>query len=263
MWKAIAHSAIGTRHQQLQQPCQDYSQYWIAESTIVGAIADGAGSAPYGDIGARLAVETAVKVLIPTVTTASNSTPKAGQTRLEFSETAARDLFTDLVQQVVRVLQTQAETTGAAIADLACTLLVFVATRSGGMALQIGDGFIVTGTPETQDYQLLFQPQKGEFINQTTFVTATDVLEQMQVCVDPGMWPFICAATDGLERVALRLRDWSPHPPFFQPLADCLRLYTQPGEAEAYLQAFLESERLNAYTDDDKTLLSCLYQPEL
>ena len=57
-WKAIARSAIGTSHQKQRLPCQDYGDYKILNQTLVGAVADGAGSAKYADIGAKLAVET-------------------------------------------------------------------------------------------------------------------------------------------------------------------------------------------------------------
>lgn len=258
VWRAIAYSATGRLHQQQQRPCQDYSQYRLLESMVIGAIADGAGSARYAEVGAKLAVETSLNFLATPIDN-SKSAAIALQGKPTPTLDRARTLFTQVVQQVLIALTAQAKIVECRLADLASTLLVFVATPEWTMALQIGDGFLVVGTPATQQYQLLFQPQKGEFINQTTFVTAADVLEQMQVCVCPGLQPFVCAASDGLETVAIRLRDWLPYPPFFQPLADCLQTLTGPGEAETYLQTFLESERLNARTLDDKTLLLCLY----
>ena len=42
----------------------------------------------------------------------------------------------------------------------------------------------------------------------------------MRVRVLPGQQKFICASTDGLERVAIRMSDWTPFPPFFQPLEE-------------------------------------------
>ncbi len=120
--------------------------------------------------------------------------------------------------------------------------------------LQIGDGFIVV-RPNPGNYQLLFKPDKGEFANQTTFVTADHAAEDMQVVVLEASPVFICAATDGLERVAIRFSDWAPYAPFFQPFEDYLTETPDPEQNPDYLEQFLTSERLNARTTDDKTML--------
>ena len=57
-WRAIARSSIGTSHKKQQMPCQDYGDYCISNNVIVGAVADGAGSAKFADIGAKLSVKT-------------------------------------------------------------------------------------------------------------------------------------------------------------------------------------------------------------
>jgi hypothetical protein len=124
--------------------------------------------------------------------------------------------------------------------------------------MQIGDGFIVAGL-EGEEHKLLFQPDKGEFVNQTTFVTSPNALDEMQVDVIVGKQKFICASTDGLEKVAIQMSDWTPFPPFFKPLEQYLQETTNPEQDDEYIQKFLDSERLNARTEDDKTLLLCFY----
>lgn len=251
VWKAIAGSAIGTRHQQKQVPCQDYGNYIIADSLMIGAIADGAGSAKHADVGARLAVETALSEL---------AACRWLQEIDQISESEARTLFTEVFVKVITVLQAQALDAGYPLEELACTLLIFVTTPDWIAAMQIGDGFIVVGDPQEGTYQLLFQPDKGEFINETMFVTVETVLDQMQVYAASGeIPPFVCAATDGLEKVAIRMRDWVPYPPFFQPFVEGLKTVMETTELQTHLQDFLESDRLNARTNDDKTLLLCLY----
>ncbi len=283
-WKAVVCSEIGTRHCHQDLPCQDYGQYVQVGSVLIGAVSDGAGSARYADVGAKIAVETALSHLQSQV---SLSSALSGQTvkaalsgfktvrpeeikipRLEdgginrlpqFSETEANHLFTATVMAVVAALQNQADSEGYDLADLSCTLLVFIATPDLLVAMQIGDGFIVVETAEVE-LELLFRPSKGEYINETCFVTSPNALDQMQVRVCSERPQFVCAATDGLEKVAIRFQDWLPFSPFFQPLVACLQ--SSPAEATAYLQTFLSSERLNARTDDDKTLLLGLYDQE-
>lgn len=252
-WRAIVHSAIGTRHCQLQQPCQDYGDYRIEGSLLLGAVADGAGSAKYSDIGAKVAVETALATMAEQVVQGL-----AGMTREAIATTAA-DFLLEMFKQVISALEMTAQAGDYELRDLGCTLLAFIAAPDWVAAAQIGDGFIVVGDGESS-YRLLFPPDKGEFINETMFVTTSKALEHLQVCVHQDHPSFICAATDGLERVAIRFQDWQPHPPFFQPFVACLSQLDLPDDRQAYLETFLESERLNAKTDDDKTLLACLYQ---
>lgn len=272
-WRAIARSATGTRHQQQQQPCQDYGAVMVPtgdrQGVIVGAVADGAGSAPHADVGAKLAVSTSLNFL--TASEAWLQRHQRSWQRWPESPSAEliQNLFLKVVTRVRSRLQQQADSQGYAIDDLACTLLAFLATPDWIAAMQIGDGFMVVrctpqgtrsiGMPAEPQYHLMFQPDRGEFANQTTFVTAANALEAMQVRVVTEPPQFICAATDGIERVALRFKDWQPFTPFFRPLEEYLWETPHPEADDAYLVSFLTSERLNQKTDDDKTLVLCCY----
>lgn len=243
----IARSATGTSHLKQQIPCQDYGSCKVLDRAIIGAVADGAGSATYADVGAKLAVDTVLECLT-----------KGNFSELPPDGEEARELFTQVVNKVVATLEAQAISKGYAIAELACTLLAFVATPTWVAAMQIGDGFIVLRCQNEQP-QLLFSPDKGEYINETTFVTSATALAGMKVDVRSQQPEFICAATDGLERVAIRMSDWTPFNPFFQPLEQYLREASDLEQEDEYLIRFLDSDRLNARTDDDKTLLLCCY----
>lgn len=251
-WRAIARSAVGTSHQKQQMPCQDYGGYKVVNDLIVGAVADGAGSAKYADVGAKLAVDTALEYLMDV------QKQQYGINSQPLCEAEARELFTKTVNQVLFALHEQAVSDAYSIENLACTLLVVVATPKWVAAMQIGDGFIVV-RQEQEAHQLLFSPDKGEYVNETTFVTSATALDTMRVCVRVGQQEFICVATDGLERVAIRMSDWAPFTPFFQPLEDYLRESDDSEQEDKYLISFLDSERLNSRTDDDKTLLLCLH----
>ena len=141
---------------------------------------------------------------------------------------------------------------------MACTLIAFVATPNWIAAMQIGDGFLVIRLNNNQEYQLLLKPDKGEFINETKFVTSKNVLSTFNFKFLSGIPKFICASTDGLEKVAIRLSNWTPHAPFFNPLETYLEKTNNPESNKQYLEKFLNSERLNSRTNDDKTLLLCL-----
>ena len=260
-WKAIARSAVGTSHQEQKIPCQDCGHYRIfndvIHDVIVGAVADGAGSAKYSHFGSELAVETVIKCFADI-----NKLPDQQGFTQPLNQEEAQAVFTKFVKEVIKAFNEKADHKSYSLSDLACTLLVFIATPEWVAAMQIGDGFMVVRCQD-QEYQLLFEPDKGEFFNETTFVTSANALEEMQVQVISGKQQFICASTDGLEKVAIRLSDWQPHAPFFKPLEEYLRETDNPEEDEKYVIDFLNSERLNSRTDDDKTLLLCCFEQEV
>lgn len=173
IWTAVARSDMGTNHQEQGLPCQDYGDFRLFKDVMVGAVADGAGSAKHSDVGAQLAVE---EVL--------NYPAEIAQYPQPLSEQEARKLFTQTLKEVLASLHQRAAKDGYAVSELACTLLVFIATPDWLTAMQIGDGFIVVRSPESVP-QLLFQPDKGEFANETTFITSENALEEMQVQVFP------------------------------------------------------------------------------
>ena len=252
VWKAVARSRVGRIHQSQKLPCQDHCGYHISNDVIVGVVADGAGSAKYSDEGSKLAVKTVLDYF-------KTINLERGKLSCSRSEEETRELLTKIVEKVIRQLQQTAEEKHCHINDFACTLLVLIATPDWLGAMQVGDGFIVVRSQSSEDYQLLFTPDKGEFVNETTFITSTHALEEMQVKVMSSP-RFIAAATDGLEKVAIRFIDWKPFSPFFKPFEEYLQETGDPEQDDQYLLAFLDSERLNARTDDDKTLLLCLWE---
>jgi len=258
MWRTICQSAIGSFHVDMGLPCQDYGAYQtLGKDILIGAVADGAGSAKHSDLGAKVAVETAIAFLADKInipdgnkeTLAINVTP-------EKLNRICKPLFPQLLFQIQQQLERQAHEKQLKIQDLATTLLVFIATSKWLAAMQIGDGFILI-KPLGENYQLLFQPDKGEYINETTFITSTNALEEMQIAVLAEPVEFICAATDGVEKVAINYATWQPFSPFFQPLEQYLQTTEEPLSAD--LKEFLEREDLNARTTDDKTLLLALW----
>ena len=257
-WKAIARSVIGYNHLTHQLPCQDYSEYrLLTPDILVGAVADGAGSAKLAELGAMLAVKTSLDYVEKWHGFDQRHGSIWGR-QLLVSQAIAEGFCRKLVRRVQRQLQAQAQTLQVPIQTLATTLLVFIASPRGLLAMQIGDGFLVIRS-EDSDYQLVFHPDKGEYINETSFITSNHALETLQIRVIEQPITFICAATDGLEKVAIRYLDWTAFSPFFQPLELFLRETGEPEADASYLEDFLHSERLNQKTQDDKTLLLGLF----
>ena len=252
-WKTVARSSIGSAHIKKSLPCQDFAEIReIAKGLIIGACADGAGSAQKSEVGAQQAVDAALR-----------SMERHGFSMLK-SEEEARKTFSAVLAEVKENLFAAAEIHDVAVKQLNCTLLCFVATPRRLVAAQIGDGFLVYRRSDKEataaaEYELLFEPDRGEFANQTVFVTSKRAQKALQVGLVEGDLDFLAAGSDGLLPVAVRYKDWSPHGPFFAPFYTFLKDDPPKAEMESEIDSFLASDRLNKKTDDDKTLMLCYY----
>jgi Protein phosphatase 2C len=252
-WKAIRHSSIGTSHQRTGLPCQDYSSFTIVEDILIGAVADGAGSAKYSNIGSQLAVDTTLNYLQRRIQNTEGEFSDFSTN--PFHKEKAREIFTETLQKVVSRFKKETETEHKYILkDLSCTLLVFIATPCWMAAMQVGDGFIVMRSSDDSNYHLIFSPAKGEYANETVFVTSPTVFQELQIDVIEHSPKFIFASTDGLERVAIILKNSSPVPEFFHEFERLVVQNTQK-KASKTISGFLKSEKVNSRTDDDKTIL--------
>ncbi|MEB3211201.1 MAG: PP2C family serine/threonine-protein phosphatase [Leptolyngbyaceae bacterium] len=257
-WSAITRCVAGRRHQQEGMPCQDDGGHRILDSILMGAIADGAGSAAYAEVGAQLATTTLLNYLEASEQWLEKKQLSWDTLPDHRLDAVAHEFFTKAVKHLLTVLQEKAEASHTDIREFACTLIAFIATPRAVIAMQIGDGFIVVRRPN-QIYQMLLLPDKGEYANQTSFVTSPDVFDTLKTHVSLGQPSFICAATDGLESVAIRQSDGSAFPPFFKPLEEFMEETDDPEHNDAYLVDFLTSERLSQRSDDDKTVLLARY----
>ncbi len=246
-WKTVAESSIGSAHIKKSLPCQDFGEIrHISKGLIIGACSDGAGSAAHSEIGAQQAVDAALRSL-----------ERQGFSLLK-DEESARKCFTAVVAEVRENLLAAAQLHDVDVKQLNCTLLCFVATPKRLVAAQIGDGFLVIHKP-AGDYELLFQPDRGEFANQTVFVTSSRALKALQVGLYVGDLDFVAAGSDGLLNVAVKYKDWTPHGPFFDPFYTYMTEIPPQEELNTEIKSFLDSDRLNKRTDDDKTLMLCYY----
>jgi hypothetical protein len=121
---------------------------------------------------------------------------------------------------------------------------------------QVGDGAFVIR--EGEDYRTIFWPEPGEYANSTDFLTDDRVADFLRFERIPGSICQVAALTDGLQRLSLNFSTKKPYPGFFGPAFDTLRATSNPESLLAPLRDFLESPRVNARTDDDKTLVLAL-----
>jgi hypothetical protein len=135
------------------------------------------------------------------------------------------------------------------------TTLTYAVVSDAVLAVgQIGDG-VAVAQDEAGELFAASQPQRGEYANETFFLTAEAALDRLQVEVYPQRVPALALMTDGLIRLAFNLTTNTPHPPFFNPLLAFSARAQDLFQAETQLAAFMASDRVCARTDDDTTLI--------
>ena len=250
-WRYAIASVAGTSHLARDLPCQDASECQVlikrgGEAVLVAIAADGAGSASQSELGAQLAC---AQLLDEVAAFCGAGRALAELTREGVEEWIAR------LREVLRAL---AEVEGHRLRDYACTLLLAIVEVDRAAFCQIGDGAIVTSNPsDPAAYTPVFWPERGEYANQTHFLTDPDVAEHLAFELREESIDDVALFTDGLQGLALHYASQSAHAPFFRPIFVPMRREL-PGRSETLstaLARFLGSPQINQRTDDDKTLI--------
>lgn len=245
-WRVVAASVAGGSHEKSGLPCQDAHQWRrLPNGLLAAAVADGAGSAALAEIGSAAAAAAAVEWI---GRRAGDSTPPDGDDR------GWQALLADALRAALAALEKEAADRRAAPRDLATTLILVIASRSLVAAAQIGDGAALVRN-EAGDLIALTRPDGGEHVNETTFLVSPNAIASAQMRVWRGRAGGIAAFSDGLQMLALRMSDHTPHAPFFTPLFSFAAGVADQAGGESQLRAFLRSSRIAQRTDDDLTLL--------
>ena len=244
MWKTLAECVAGTAHTTRNLSCQDacaVAEIATAEgSVLIVAIADGAGSASFPEVGAQLTA----RALLATARAAL----EAG-VRVQDTDSLLPTWFRAARDEVVR----EAEARQVRPRELACTAILALVGESDAAFGQIGDGAVIVSEPD--GYTPVFWPEAGEYANATTFLTDDTGLDSLMRRVGPDRIEAFAAFTDGLQRLALDYTIRKGHPGFFAPLFATLQSGADPAALSEPFRAFLNSSRVNDRTDDDKTLV--------
>jgi len=249
-WRYVASRAIGAGHVKQDIACQDFYSCEINDSGwLIVAVADGAGSAAFSDIGARLAAETAV-----------SSLSESGAKVREDLAPALREACQRSRDRVFR----EASSMEVEPRQLACTLLLFFGGPGGSGVAHIGDGVLVS-RHAGMDWDCRFWPDHGEYVNTTRFLTDDDALDVVRVS-SSSETPFeVAVMTDGLEYLALDFKSKSAFGPFFEGVMAPVKAAHTPEEQQqvaAELGKWLGSKTLSDRSEDDLTLVLAIADGE-
>jgi Protein phosphatase 2C len=260
-WKVIGASVTGRSHEATGKDCEDASD-WLTEPGLTClAVADGAGSRPLSRVGASLAVRRALETAgvfaasqAATDTRAQTaSTADGGGTgrAVDAADPAAwlRVIFADVRDQITVLAAADCRDAE----DYATTLAVAVVTSEVIGIGQIGDTIAVTGGGSS--YQTAAPAPRGEYVNETTFITAAGALDELRITVLPAAEvDSVFLSTDGLRfKILDDLAAASPFTPFFEDLTAYAR---SPDATLDAVRRFLAG--LDDQSGDDKTLLAAV-----
>lgn len=251
MWKYGLASVTGTAHVKSSVPLQDFSLAEVIldsheDEIFVAIVSDGAGSAVNSQAGAKLACETLLRDL---------TSHFADGGRLNH---LTKDFIAEWVERFQFLISGFAADAEMKAQDFACTLLASVVGQDQAAYFQIGDGAIIESVSSKKDlYRCVCWPQQGEYANTTNFLTDADAKKKIFYELKPGIVNEVALFTDGIQSLVLDYRTHSAHSPYFASLFAWLRPHPAGYSAELSesLIQYLNSDKVNARTDDDKTLI--------
>lgn len=244
-WKVLATSVTGTSHQKVGIPCQDAHSYEVLSGDVlITAVADGAGSAKYANLGSAIASKTAVKTI--QARASSDSWPE--------NDDGWKIFLKNSLEAAITALKKEAKNRSIELRDLSTTLILIIATPEIISVIQVGDGAVIV-SDNKGNITALTKPQVGEYINETNFVTAPNVLDIAEIKVQHGSFVNIAVFSDGIERLALKFPRWEPYLPFFSPLFRFIRNETDDNELGKQFDSFFRSSKISDRTDDDLTFV--------
>ena len=184
----------------------------------------------------------------------------ASQARAHFAgnrEMPSDDEIWSWIDNVRDCIYQAAQNRGRHPRDFAATLIGAFSSGPETVIAHIGDGAAVGRCAETGEWISLSWPHHGEYASSTFFITDQPTF-QLRITRHSEPLSAIAVLTDGLERLALDLALKRPHAPFFdgivRPLLGSKAIGIDLALSRS-LALFLDSDAVNARTDDDKTLV--------
>ena len=250
-WRVAAATAAGSSHVKSNVPNQDAVECRVVETgsgqAVILAVADGAGSAPRSDEGSRIAVKVAVASMVGAI----EKRPPAA-----FAGHLATSLVRDAIKRAKNAVVRHGKEHSVSDRDLACTLLVAVASERLMTAGQVGDGAVVAFNLASGDARTLCAAHTGEYANETTFITSRT---RPHLVADVGHasgsdYDALALITDGLQNLALKMPEREAFPGFWNPILNDLSQTEEPEAVPGRLHAFISGERVQSRTSDDVTI---------
>ncbi len=171
-WACVGAKVIGRSHQWNNGRCEDrwskcrHNSGGMHGEVVAACVSDGAGSVNFGYIGASVVSSTLTKWLV-------RNFPLAASTSVDEIKSK---LMPYLLSKLCRIASSKQTT----LRNFASTIVaVAVAEDGSGIAIHLGDGGIIGRFGS--ELRPVSVPMKGEFANETFFVSDRDAADRMRI----------------------------------------------------------------------------------
>ena len=245
-WKVIGQKCIGTSHIKSNKSCEDSIDYILVnngeEEILLCCISDGAGSAKYAAEASSFVTKTVIEILSKWI---------------EEKRDVNDNSIVALGEIIFDSLSEKAANRKVKLNEFSCTALGCIIFDNRALFFQVGDGAIIR-EDNNQNYTTVWWPDNGEYSNTTHFLIDDSNLSFFKKVTIEESIKEVAILTDGLQLLTLNNENLSVHQPFFSDLFRWLRLARNQNDIDVLnkrLHQYLNSDIINARTDDDKTLL--------
>lgn len=236
--RVLATSVTGLQHSHKGLPCQDYFLHTKGKN-FVAVVSDGAGSAKFGKIGARIICETICDLL----------------------KNAPFEKARDIISKAVEIARSKLcrhrfnkSKSERNIGDFAATVVGMIYYRNQGLFFHIGDGAAIAfKDDEYQDF-VASRPENGSFSCETYFYTQQEWRENLRFTgFEKAKTIFLMS--DGLTTFSFSNGFNDIEKGFIAPIDTFLRSELGKSKAVRALKNTLNTPRAQKLNSDDKTLL--------
>lgn len=185
-WSAAVARATGKRHRSEGKPCEDFVGRAVRDGLAIIALADGAGSVALAAEGACVAVQSVIRYI--------------AKNFYHLRQTTASGRSQGVLGHVRSALAKVAQKRRVRIDELASTLLFAASDGKTLLIGQIGDGRVGVRNTHSGHWSTAVEPSRGEFANETWFVTTPDSDRRFNLVSLPSKDFDACALmSDGAE----------------------------------------------------------------
>ena len=163
-WKCSGASVRGNSHEANGTECQDAWAMEVAQNALAVCVCDGAGSVAHSRTGAEVTARIVTQWLAEC-----------------FDEAVAKplDVFLIVHSEILDALRKTADDLACELGDLSCTLVAIAVDNAGRYVYwHLGDGGIITRIGN--EIKVLSIPKKGEYANETFFITDNNAAVHLQ-----------------------------------------------------------------------------------